>query len=196
MEAVEKKYLFAAATLTMGIVWAACLLNYNKLSPHCHWFGINIFIYSIVAILVVIIIFSRLEWFRQRYGSTSGRMFVIAVAGFVLSILMGIVFTEPQEISGYGYDYSQTRSGYYYYYFGDILGYSADFDAPDVDLGDDNGEAIAILLLVILVVILIVASAFVPHFWVLAGAVLLGVMAMITYRELTLMERPAGSGEF
>ena len=58
---------------------------------------------------------------------------------------------------------------------------SLDFDCDD--------EGCLVLILIFIVVICVVASMFIPHFWVLAGHLLLTIMALMAIRELLVSEK-------
>ena len=67
-----------------------------------------------------------------------------------------------------------------------MIGEGARFGSGFFGLADSDEGAIILLiiLLVIVVVVLILGSCAIPHFWVLAGFVLLTCMGMIALREL------------
>lgn len=190
-ERMGKKLLYAAITFAAYAVFAWAFFRYHKISSE--WFGINILVYTAIVVILVMAGVLRLDWFRERVRSAPGQMFAIAAAGFLVCLALGVFFTEPYEGEGIPpeYSYSSSRTGeQVVYIIGDLWGSGSSGSSGDVDfdLGDDSGEAVAILLLVVLVVALAFGSAIIPHFWVIACAVLVAVMGLLAYREVLLKE--------
>lgn len=186
-----KKLVYGVSTFAAYAVFGWAFFHYHKL--YTEWFGVNILVYTAIAVVAVIYGATRLEWVRERASSAPGKMFAVAAVGFALCLFLGVFFTEPYAAGEIPleYSYAGTRTGeQVIYLFGDIGGYnssSGSSSSGDFDL-DDGGEALVFLLLVILVIILILGSAFIPHFWVLACAVLVAVMGILAFRELILRE--------
>ena len=59
----------------------------------------------------------------------------------------------------------------------------------DLDIPDCDGDACAVLLvigLIILTFVLVIGSAMIPHFWLLSGSILLGIMVLIAIHDLRI----------
>ena len=186
---LSKLALFSALTLISGGVWLVLYLYYDKFNAE--WFGINVIYVSAMAAFLTGIVIVRFRWFQNRFLSTPMKMYIILIGGFLLSTFLGIYLTEPvsrvnmsdEEVQFY--QYSRSRAGgYYLYYFGDTVDLGANI-AADVADTDLDGEAVVILFLTVLVLVLIFASAVIPHFWVLAGVVLITVMGTLLYKDVT-----------
>ena len=54
---------------------------------------------------------------------------------------------------------------------------------------DCDGEGCLVLILIVIVIVCVVASMFIPHFWVVAGHLLLTIMALMAIRELLVSEK-------
>jgi hypothetical protein len=136
----------------------------------------------------------RLEWFSYSRYSSSWKMYLIVIAGFVLSLLLGIYFTESKTTMSRSqeYEYSSSRTGnvFYNYYpiFGNSGTSSGSSSTTSIDIDDGGGEAVAYLVLIIIALALILGSAIIPHFWIVACAVSIGLMGLLTYHELSLNE--------
>lgn len=49
---------------------------------------------------------------------------------------------------------------------------------------DCDGEECLVMILIVVVIASVLASAYIPHFWVVATLILLTLMAVISLREL------------
>lgn len=128
--------------------------------------------------------------------------------GMVFCVLAGIYFTEPQADAGKtvatksssGYQESRVARWYRGYRAqSDVVvvdnrqsGSSSSGSGSSVDL-DEGGEALALLLLIMLVLAAILASAVVPHFWMLGSVFCVTALVMIAVREEKFLssERPS-----
>jgi hypothetical protein len=173
------------------------VLHYAKLGAK--WGSIPVLIPTVIAVFVAVFVMGQSKWFQYRRFRTPPWVFLIPLAGLVISTGLGIHMTEPLEYRGstaheraqarvggpQEYDYTATRA--YYYDLGDIF-YLGDGSSDLISDLDCDDEACLILLLVVVLIVvtiaLIVGSAAIPHFWVLAGFTLLTVMGMIALREL------------
>lgn len=183
---MNKKYVFTAIVGLVTLSYLALVIHYKKYENE--WFGINILLISGLFAGITIFIFTKLRWF-QHGGPTSYKMLAIPVAGLILSVFLGLHYTEQPAIvvrqSDYQYSYALSRTGYMFSNLN--IGSVSDSDSSvDIDFDDAEGEAVAYLFLIILVVVLVVGSAFIPHFWVASCAILLAVMGIMTYREYLL----------
>lgn len=196
----DKKVLYPGLIAFLVLTWLLLMTEYHKWGAE--WWGVNILIYSVVIVPLIVWGLSRMYWFQSRYRETSWKMFMIPAVAFVLCALLGIYFTEPIEVGGemtradrnsadYDYDYGHSRSGgFYYYYFGGSSSASSNSSSSDWDFDSDmDGEGMAYLILILLVILIILASAFVPHFWVLATLTCLAIMGLMVWRDSNLKER-------
>lgn len=195
-------------TAVASSVFIRSVLYYAKLGAK--WGSIPVLIPTVTIVLVAVFLMGQSRWFQYRHLRTPLWVFLIPLAGLVISTGLGIHMTEPLEYRGSTaheratarkggppeYDYTATRAYYYdlghLFYPGDGSSSSSDFD-----LDCDDEACLVLLLAVVLIVVviaLIVGSAAIPHFWVLAGFTLLTVMAMIALRELRVrVPRQSGS---
>lgn len=182
-------HMMVLATIITAIGLLGTLVWYKKWEAS--WGPVNIFVVSAAMIAITLVVGIRSQWFQRRRQRTSWWAFLIPFAGLILSVALGLYSTEPREFGG------QTRTN----------GYPSEADRwsaarasqitfMGLDIGDDllmgidcDGEACLLLLLVLIAIVCVAASAFIPHFWVLAGHLLLTIMALIVLRELLVSER-------
>lgn len=177
-------HLMVVATIATAIMLSVMLVRYKKWEAN--WGPVNILAVSAVMVAVTLVIGIKSDWFQRRRRRTRWWVFLIPLAGLILSVGLGLYATEPQELG------RQTRAG----------GSPSDTDRPGqiafigLDMGDDllmgldcDGEECLLLLLILIAIVCVVASAFIPHFWVLAGHLLLTIMALIALRELLVSRR-------
>lgn len=185
---VTVTHFMVAATIVTGIILSGILVWYKKweasLGP------VNVLVVSAAMVALTLFFGINSEWFQRRRRRIEWRIFLIPLAGLVLSVGLGLYSTEPREFGG------QTRNSGFQSdadrwaasrasegrFLGVMIGESLDFDV------DCDGEGCLVLLLVLIAVICVVSSAVIPHFWVLAGHWLLTIMALIALRELLVSE--------
>jgi len=192
-------HIMVLITAVVYIVFFALVSDYGKLSSS--WGPVPVIIPTLLSAALVAFVLSKIDWFRRRSFRTPFWVFLIPVVGTFLAFGLGIHMTEPERMEGYTryessqyYAYSDTRI--YQWSSGqtwDLGGFDgADVDV-DVDVDDDAAEALALLVLIVVVIaitiILVVGSAFIPHFWFLAGAVFVTILGMIVLRELKVSPR-------
>lgn len=194
---IWKTALFGGLMLLLSGIWLYLFMYYEKFDAE--WFGgVKVIYISTLAAFLVALALANFRWFQNRFRSAPVKMFAIVAVGLILSTMLGIYFTEPAGRTSmsdeeYSYnDYSRSRAGIYYYYlFVDTADVAAGTSIPDIDL---EGEGVVILFLIVLVVFLVVASIFISHFWVLSGVVLITIMGMFVYREITSEPEPEYRG--
>lgn len=176
------------ATGGLALVFIFLVLRLRKLAAA--WDGFPVVIPTLVLMALVTWVVTRSKWFKNQQMKTPRRIFLIPVAGLILSMLLGTQLTE--NFSGAGWNaVDGTRAGQID--TGDPVDFGLDIDSsffelPDCD--DDACEALFLVVaLVVLTLILVLGSAFIPHFWFLAGSVLLLVCLLIVLHEIRL--RPA-----
>lgn len=189
----SRKNLYIAIGITATIIFGLLAVLYKKWTAE--WFGIPVFFYAIPASAALAWGLSRLEWWQNRPRSTSFNIVIVLAGGLILSTFLGIFFTEPTmtniQMSKYDYTYDDTRVGYWY---GNNLSYgnaNADVNSDDIDIDidDADGEGFAYLILILLAIAVILASAFIPHFWIFGGFLLVTALVMVAYREFDIQEQ-------
>ena len=175
-------------TMVAAIVFVLLVLRYHKLEATWSWMPVWVPAVIVVGILSWIV--SRTDWFNDHSFETPWWVFVIPLAGLVISTFLGINRTENLHLLDFNY---QNTEGYNSYVFSNnyFLGGGSQSWVPDINMPSCSGkscegEALIILLiaLVVLTIVLIVGSAFIPNFWLLAGTVFLVVMIIIATQRL------------
>jgi hypothetical protein len=147
----------------------------------------NVIVVSVFAGFAVGLIGITTKWFRIRQQRFSFWVYLIPLIGLALSAFLGMYFAEPEITNvrdlpvsqGAGYQYTNTSTRVNY-----IDGGDAFFIVDGVLDADCDDEACLVLILVVIVIACIAASAFIPHFWVVATTILWVIMLLITLREL------------
>ncbi len=177
-------HFMVVATVVAGILLLAILVWYQKW--YASWGPVNVLLVSAVMIAITLAIGMNSRWFQSRGRRTSSQIFLIPLAGLILSVGLGLFYAEPREFGG------QTRNR-------GLVSEAERMPAPrasdifildmiSLDF-DCDGEGCLVLLLIVIVIVCVVASMFIPHFWVLAGHLLLTIMALMAIRELLVSER-------
>lgn len=164
-----------------------------------YWFG-GLSVVAVAAIVgfIVALLGISMNWFQERRCRLSWWVFLIPFVAYGLSALLGVHFTEPRvsgarnlpinQGSGYEYVWAATRvgqdaaaEGFYY------IGNGINFDCDD--------EVCLVLILIVIAIACILASATIPHFWVVATTILWVIMFLVALRELlfTPKSRPVES---
>jgi hypothetical protein len=182
-------HIMVAVTIVAAIVLLVFLIWYKKWEAS--WGPVNILLISAVMVAIALVVGLRSRWFQHRQGRSRYLLFLIPVAGLMLTAGLGLYFTEPREFGGRtrstGYASEGDRwaasraSGW------DILG-TTDDDDEEVDVSCE-GEECLVMYLIMLVIVCVAASMFIPHYWVVAAHLLLTIMALIAVRELLVSER-------
>jgi hypothetical protein len=185
-------HLMVLLTALLSAGFIGLVFHYAKLGAK--WGPIPVLIPTAAAVYAAAFRMRKSTWFRDRHFRTPLWVFLIPLAGILISTWLGIYMTEPLEYGGStaheraaaaqpqgdDYGYTGTRARFYWL---DLFP-----DGAWLDIGSCDGDACIILILavvlIIVAVILIVGSAAIPHFWVLAGFTLLTCMGMIALREL------------
>lgn len=196
---IERWQAYFIGTAASLIVWMFVVYQYGKFSPVHNWWGVPIFFIATIALLIA----GLVGWYATSslvYASKlSFKPMVISIVGLIVITFVGIHYTEPssQTVQTRGisrqesYSYSDTRSGNWYFSFGG--GSSSSGSSSSSDAFDDmDGEGVLALLLILVVIALIIGSAFVPHLWVVAGAIMLGLLMSFTVWQI--MERRPDRG--
>mgnify|MGYP001827686693 CR=1 FL=1 len=187
-------HFMVAATVVTAIMLSATLVWYKKWEAS--WGPLNVLVVSAAGVAITLVVGIKSQWFQDRRRRIGQQVFLIPLAGLALSVALGLYSTEPKEFGG------QTRNRGFQSqadrwaasrasesrFLGLAIGNS--LDILDIDC---DGEACLVLFLVLIAVVCVVSSAFIPHFWVLAGHLLLTIMALIALRELLVSKRVASA---
>jgi hypothetical protein len=130
----------------------------------------------------------RTRWF-QTPVYTPMWIFLIPTIGFILTIGVGLGKTENMGLmraSNQGImEYNAIRStGFILQDISSAGNWGFNLDIPDCD-GDDCA-VLLVIGLIILTLILVIGSAMIPHFWLLSGSILLGIMVLIAIHDLRI----------
>jgi hypothetical protein len=155
--------------------------------------GLSVVAVAAVVAFIVGLIGISMRWFQERECRLSWWIFLIPFIAYGLSALLGVYFTEPRvegarslpisQGSSYEYAWAATRTGQ------DVAMEGVSFlgDGMEVDCDD---EGCLVLILIAIAIACIVASATIPHFWVVATTILWVIMLLIVLRELLFTEKP------
>jgi hypothetical protein len=149
--------------------------------------GLSVVLVAVLAGFLIGYAGVKSEWFQVRKKRFSWWIFLIPLIAYAISGLVGIYFVEPEvrsvedlpiyQPASYQYTPSQARIDRI-----EGRGMMNIMDgAMDIDCDD---EGCLVLILVVIAVICVVASACIPHFWVVATTVLWVIMLLISTREL------------
>ena len=162
--------------------------KYDKWSAD--WGGINVLLIAVIVALIGSTMLIRTQWFARRTMRTPDWIITAVVFGFILSGGLGILCAEPygaepeyvneevRETSTQSYDYDRTRTG--------RSGSSNWFWLGDgwVSGGSCEDDACMFIVLFIVIVIVVMASAVIPHFWMVGTSLMIAVFLIQTVREL------------
>jgi hypothetical protein len=152
------------------------------------WFGeFSVITVAAIVAFVVGLIGISMRWFQERKCRLSWWIFLIPFIAYGLSALLGVRYTEPRvegarglpinQGSSYEYAWAATRTGQ----DATMEGVRFIGDGMDIDCDD---EACLVLILIAIGIACVVASATIPHFWVVATTILWVIMFLIALREL------------
>jgi hypothetical protein len=135
----------------------------------------------------------RTTWFRDWSDYTPMWIFLIPTCGFILSVWLGLARTENIEVlrasSTQPVSYNTNPN------LGNIFlatGDATDFGFSGLSDCDDDvcGAILLVIGLVILTLVLVIGSAYIPHFWLLSGSILVGIMLLIAIHDLRIRRVP------
>lgn len=212
-------WLLAPAALGGSVIFIQQFLHYRKIEAF--WGAIPVVLIAAVTVVCLAAGLLMTDWFRERYRRTGPKWSLTIIAGFALSLFLGVYFTEPLEYGAQSRndkvaatmqqssdehpaanDYSRSRTGVFYYSNWASTGGSSASSSSGSSIGSGfkcsgkSCEGIAYVLLIILVLILIIASAVIPHFWVVACATLLTMIWILFIRELLYYEQRKEYGRY
>ena len=184
-------HFFFGLTLAAIVIEFLTLFLFRK--ETASWGPVNVLIVALVVVVVTLALSLRARWFQRRKQRLQTRVYVIPAIGWLICILIGVSFAEPKEWGGTSsLERSRAASTEAYvvssrtsYFFVDSSFELMDGIVSGLECDD---EACLILLLIVVVAIVVLASATIPHFWVVGTMLLLTLMAVVTLRELLYRE--------
>lgn len=168
------------------LVFSFFIFRYHKMEAM--WGPIPVVLPTFVGLGMLAWFIPRTRWFQTQIY-TPMWIFLIPTIGFILTIGLGLAKTENLGIlsatrqESVSYNYNQ-YTGIILHEVSGIGNLGFDLDIPDCD-----GDACAVLLvigLIILTFVLVIGSAMIPHFWLLSGSILLGIMVLIAIHDLRI----------
>lgn len=188
-------------TIWMLVLVVIGLIGFSFLVFRFHkieaaWGGIPVVIPTFFGLLALGWLIPRTRWFKESQDYTPMWIFLIPTLGFIITVWVGLARTEnmallsgvPQELVQYN---AIRAAGPFIQGMDDAGDFGMALDIPDCD-----GEGCAVILvvaLVILVFVLIIGSATIPHFWLLSGSILLGIMLIIAIHDLRIRRELSNS---
>jgi hypothetical protein len=179
-------HAMVAATITTAVVLLASLVWFKKWEAT--WGPFNILAVSAVMVALTLVVGIRSQWFQRRRERTRWRIFLIPMGAVALSVGLGLYYTEPREFGG---QRQISRSLSEEERWASSRASQSDFLDTGTGSGldiDCDGDECLLLVVVLIAIVSVVSSAFIPHFWVVAGHWLLTLMALIAVRELLFRE--------
>lgn len=186
---MKKKVLFYTLFILSVLFFAVMYIDYEKYKAT--WWGVNVTLISLpLGVAVAFGMRLLFEYFLGVGFMLKRWAFIMLTFATLLAPVLGKYVAEaPKSTPEYeqldqNERYRQSR-GYYF-----INSFSQSSSSVSDDSGggggfdcDDCGEGIAYLLLIVLVLIMLIGSAFIPHFWILAGFTFLSLMLMYIVNE-------------
>lgn len=189
---VSRSHVLMLTGIVAALVYVWCLLFYGKLTDAI-WFGwLPVGAVGVVLSLLVVAFARGTGWYKDRFFRTPTWIFLIALAGFALALVLGISMTEQATISpreslttepGIDYGYVGSRAYYITRNYVGVGGPVPDISLPDCD-GDACGYLFLFIIFAVLTLILVAGAALIPHMWVLSGLVMLTMIALLVLHEV------------
>ena len=158
------------------------------------WGAIPVAVPTLVAMAALAWFIPRTRWFRDFGQTTPVGIFIVPTVGLIFTLLVGITRTENltvlqatrQEVIEYNTPPATV-----------LLQQAAGIGEWGMYLGvpSCDGEECLVFMVIALVVltfILVIGSAFIPHFWLFSGSILLGIMALIAIHDLRVRRHDEG----
>ena len=169
-----------------ALIFSFFVFRFHKMEAM--WGPIPVIIPTFIGVGILAWYIPRTSWFQTEIY-TPMWIFIIPCVGFFLTIWLGLAKTENVGILVA----SRQESIYYPYnqYTGIILQEASGIGnwGFQLDIPDCDGDACAVYLvigLIILTFVLVIGSAMIPHFWLLSGSILLGIMVLIAFHDLRI----------
>lgn len=182
-------------TVWMGILVLISTLTFAFFVLRLHkfeamWWKIPVTIPAMIGVILLAWFINRTYWYQNPNTYTPIWVFLIPTIGFILAMWIGLTRTENLRgirASRLGaIEYNVVRATDFVIW--DTLSF---VEGADADILDCEGEACGVLLVIALIVltfVLVIGSAFIPHFWMLSGSILLSIMLLITIRDLRIRQ--------
>lgn len=186
---ITPTHLFVLATVIAAGIELVTLFWFRKIEAY--WGSLNVIFVALVVVALTLVLALRSGWFQIRRRRLATRVYVIPAVGWLICILVGIYFAEPIE---YGGPTQLERSQAVPAVTNSVVGRQTTYFIVN-NMGDAvtnldcDDEGCLLVLLIAVVAISVIASATVPHFWVVATMMLLTLMAVITLRELLYRDK-------
>lgn len=171
-----------------ALVFSFFFLRFHKVEAT--WGGMPVVIFAALGFLAVVILIPQTRWYQNRGITTPLGIFLIPTIGLVLSMILGLSKTEDLSIlssrSIQGVQYNTRQAGAFLVNEAGDLAFGLSLPSCDDEICLVVYLAIA---LIVLTLVLVIGSAFIPHFWIFSGGILLGLMFMIALHELRFRPR-------
>ncbi|MFN2135265.1 MAG: hypothetical protein ACK2UK_04880 [Candidatus Promineifilaceae bacterium] len=185
-------YVFT--TVIAVLIESILLIRFHKIEAS--WGPINVMVAAAVVFSAATAYTVRSRLFQQRHSRMSSHFFVLPAIGWLICIGIGITFAEPREYGGVsalersnnGQEQALVAAGR-----SRAANYALDVGSDITFDLDCDSEGCLILFLFVIVLVCILASAFIPHFWVVATILLLTLMGVFSLRELLYHENTANA---
>lgn len=191
---IQSTHVYALVTL-LAAGWLGWLVfHYQKW--HASWGAWNVLVVALAVAAGIAYYGIRCDWFQRRHARFPHWVFLLPACGFVICAALGMRYAEPQEWGGLSrLERSQltasdtywltTRGSRVVSFADDATSGASEVGAIDFDCDDDAcGYLLLAVVLIVIVAIAIGGSVVIPHFWVVATATLLTIMALVAVREL------------
>ena len=172
-------------TIAAGMWFIFMVLKNNELSSTWGFVPVVIPTFFVVGAAMWWIVST--DWFQDNSFRMPFWVFLIPLAGLLLSTYLGLnaITNDARAIeSGQPAGSTYYMNSFNNYYVSG--GNTSNIEIPKCSGKSCEGEAylFLLILLIVLTLILILGSAVIPHFWLLAGALFLGIMWLIALHEL------------
>lgn len=172
---------------TAVILFSFFVFRFHKVEAM--WGPIPVIIPTFICMVALAWFIPRTGWFRYSHDHTPMGVFLIPTIGFIIALWLGLAKTENMEVlraiptQPISYNTSPVE-GVIFQTGGEVVETGLSLSLPDCD-----GDACAVYLvigLIILTLVLVIGSAVIPHFWILSGSLLLGIMLLIAIHDLRI----------
>jgi len=173
------------------ILFSFFVFRFHKIEAM--WGPIPVIIPTFICMAALAWFLPRTYWFREWSDYTPMWVFLIPTCSFILSVWLGLAKTENMEVLRASYTEpvsynTKPNAGNIFLTTGDVtdFGFSGLSDCDD----DVCGVILLVVGLIILTLVLVIGSAYIPHFWLLSGALLVGIMLLIAIHDLRIRRIP------
>lgn len=188
---LQQTHVYLLLSLAAALVFGWLIFRYQKW--YATWSGVSVLAVALGVALAVAYHGMRCRLFQERPRRLPRWAFAIPAIGFAACAYLGLTYAEPQEWGGMSpmertalvQSQNYAAATRELRWLGELGfdgggGGSLDFDCD----GEVCAVMILFVILVAIVVVSVIASATIPHFWVVATATLLAIMLLVAVREL------------